>query len=159
MEIDLKQLRDLMRALKQFDLEELEIEKGDEKIRLRRGGPAGAAGIPMMHMGSYAPPPSLVPPAAASSPGTTAAVVVDDANIVYVTSPFVGTFYRAPSPNSAPFVDVGTQVKPGQVLCIVEAMKLMNEIEAELGGTIVEVLVESGKPVEYGDKLFRVRKA
>ena len=73
-----------------------------------------------------------------------------------MTSPFVGTFYRAPSPDQDPFVDVGDDVTPGQVLCIVEAMKLMNEIEAEAPGKIVEVLVENGKPVEYGDRLFRI---
>ncbi|MDH3817670.1 MAG: acetyl-CoA carboxylase biotin carboxyl carrier protein, partial [Myxococcales bacterium] len=74
----------------------------------------------------------------------------------YVTSPFVGTFYRAPSPETDAFVEVGDSIAPGQVLCIVEAMKLMNEIESELAGTIVDVLVENGKPVEYGDRLFRI---
>jgi acetyl-CoA carboxylase biotin carboxyl carrier protein len=78
---------------------------------------------------------------------------------VYVTSPFVGTFYRAPSPQSDPFVDVGDVVTAGQVLCIVEAMKLMNEIEAEVEGKIAEILVEDGKPVEYGDRLFRIETA
>ena len=76
-----------------------------------------------------------------------------------ITSPFVGTFYRSPSPDAPAFVDVGTEIRPGQVLCIVEAMKLMNEIEAEIAGTIVEVAAENGKPVEYGDVLFRVKKA
>ena len=74
----------------------------------------------------------------------------------FVTSPFVGTFYRAPSPEADSFVEVGDSIVAGQVLCIVEAMKLMNEIEAEVAGTIVEVLVENGKPVEYGDRLFRI---
>ena len=75
-----------------------------------------------------------------------------------MTSPFVGTFYRAPSPDSSPFVDVGTRVKKGQVLCIVEAMKLMNEIEAEVDGTIVQILVENGQPVEYGEPLFKIKQ-
>jgi acetyl-CoA carboxylase biotin carboxyl carrier protein len=82
--------------------------------------------------------------------------VAADENGVYVTSPFVGTFYRSPSPDSDPFVEVGDEIVVGQVLCIVEAMKLMNEIEAETAGTVIEVLVENGKPVEYGDKLFRI---
>ena len=79
-----------------------------------------------------------------------------DGNASYVTSPFVGTFYRSPSPESAPFVDVGTRVRKGQVLCIVEAMKLMNEIEADVAGTVVGILVEDGAPVEYGQPLFKV---
>jgi acetyl-CoA carboxylase biotin carboxyl carrier protein len=77
-------------------------------------------------------------------------------NGTYVTTPFVGTFYRAPSPDGDPFVGVGDAIVPGQVLCIVEAMKLMNEIEAEVAGTIVEILGDDGKPVEYGDRLFRI---
>jgi acetyl-CoA carboxylase biotin carboxyl carrier protein len=77
---------------------------------------------------------------------------------LFITSPFVGTFYRSPSPEAPPFVDVGTSIKPGQPLCIVEAMKLMNEIEAEFVGVILECLVETGSPVEFGQKLFRVRK-
>src|SRR5262249_29965366 len=82
-----------------------------------------------------------------------------DGNLAYVTSPFVGTFYRAPSPEASPFVDVGSNIRPGQALCIVEAMKLMNEIEAEFAGTIVECLVETGSPVEFGQRLFKVKKA
>ena len=81
-----------------------------------------------------------------------------DESVVYVTSPFVGTFYRSPSPDAPPFVEVGSSIREGQALCIVEAMKLMNEIEADCSGTIVEVLVENGKPVEFGQKLFKVKK-
>jgi acetyl-CoA carboxylase biotin carboxyl carrier protein len=81
----------------------------------------------------------------------------DDGSVTYITSPFVGTFYRAPSPDAPPFVEVGQKVTPGQVLCIVEAMKLMNEIEAEAAGVIAEVCVENGKPVEFGDRLFKVK--
>jgi acetyl-CoA carboxylase biotin carboxyl carrier protein len=81
------------------------------------------------------------------------------ADAVDVTSPFVGTFYRAPSPDAPAFVDVGSVVRPGQTLCIVEAMKLMNEIEAECSGTIVEVFAQNGKPIEFGQKLFRIKKA
>jgi acetyl-CoA carboxylase biotin carboxyl carrier protein len=83
----------------------------------------------------------------------------DDAGIVVVTSPLVGTFYRSPSPSAKTFVEIGAVVKPGQVLCIIEAMKLMNEIECEVEGTVVEILVENGKPVEFGEKLFKVKKA
>jgi acetyl-CoA carboxylase biotin carboxyl carrier protein len=98
----------------------------------------------------------MVPPAPAMAPAP--AATADAADVVYVTSPFVGTFYRASSPGGEPFVKPGSRVEVGQTLCIVEAMKLMNEIEAELAGEILEVLVENGKTVEYGDKLFKVRK-
>jgi acetyl-CoA carboxylase biotin carboxyl carrier protein len=152
MEIDLKQLRELMRAVKQFDLEELEIEKNGERIKLRRGaGGAVTQAVPQSMYPSYAPPPPSAPPTALEA-------VAEDPRVVYVTSPFVGTFYRAPSPNAPAFVEVGGTIKPGQPLCIVEAMKLMNEIESEIGGTLLEILVENGKPVEFGEKLFRVRK-
>jgi acetyl-CoA carboxylase biotin carboxyl carrier protein len=87
------------------------------------------------------------------------ATVVDDGSHIEVTSPFVGTFYRSPSPDAPVFVDIGSVVKPGQPLCIIEAMKLMNEIEAEVSGTIVEIFVQNGKAVEYGQKLFRLKKA
>jgi acetyl-CoA carboxylase biotin carboxyl carrier protein len=96
-------------------------------------------------------PPAAAPPAAVAAAG--------DLGVVSVTSPFVGTFYRSPSPDAPPFVDVGSVIREGQGLCIVEAMKLMNEIEADCAGTIVEILAEDGKPVEFGQALFRVRKA
>lgn len=165
MEIDLKQLREIMRSLKQFDVTELEIEKDGERIYLRRGPdamtmtPAIAPGLapPMMLAGaSVAPPPAGASPSVPPPPPVPR---VDDPNVVSITSPFVGTFYRAPSPDAAPFVDVGSEIRPGQVLCIVEAMKLMNEIESEIAGTVIEVVGENGKPVEYGDVLFRVRKS
>lgn len=159
MDIDLKQLRELMRSLKQFDITEIEVEKDGERIKLRRGDNLVGAATAMM--------PSMMPMAASIAPAAmpandvgnvTKETQLDDANVTYVTSPFVGTFYRAPSPEAPSFVNVGQTIRTGQVLCIVEAMKLMNEIESEIAGTIVEILVENGKPVEYGDKLFRVRK-
>jgi acetyl-CoA carboxylase biotin carboxyl carrier protein len=96
---------------------------------------------------------------AAPSPAAAAAPKAADKPGTIVTSPFVGTFYRAPSPDAAPFVDVGTVVKKGQVLCIVEAMKLMNEIEAEIGGKVAEIFVQNATPVEFGEKLFRIEPA
>ncbi len=157
MDIDLKQLREIMRALKQFDIREIVLEKGDEKIKLVResGQPVGGQISYAVPGYSMAPPPAAIVDTAAHAP----AVIADDPNVVFVTSPFVGTFYRSPSPDTASFVEVGSTIRPGQVLCIVEAMKLMNEIEAEIAGTILDVLVENGKPVEYGDKLYRVRKS
>ncbi|MFO0714345.1 MAG: acetyl-CoA carboxylase biotin carboxyl carrier protein [Sandaracinus sp.] len=166
MEIDLKQLREIMRSLKQFDVTELEIEKDGERIYLRRGAettlvaPAIAPGIapPTLLAGASVMPPPAPGAASPSVPPPPPVPRVEDPNVVTITSPFVGTFYRAPSPDASPFVDAGSDIRVGQVLCIVEAMKLMNEIESEIAGTIVEVVGENGKPVEYGDVLFRVRK-
>ncbi len=142
MKLDFEQLRELIRLLDESNLTEIEVEHDDDRIRVRRD------------------PAPVVGAVAASSTGAASAVDADDAEerdgVTYVTSPFVGTFYRAPSPDGEPFVGEGDSVVPGQVLCIVEAMKLMNEIECEIAGTIVEVCVENGKPVEYGDRLFRV---
>ena len=141
MKLDLEQLRELIRLLDEANLTEIEVEHDDDRIRVRRDPAAIVAAVPQ----------SVAPAAAAA-----AAAAAAEENGLYVTSPFVGTFYRSPSPDSDPFVEVGDEIVVGQVLCIVEAMKLMNEIEAETAGTVVEVLVENGKPVEYGDKLFRI---
>jgi acetyl-CoA carboxylase biotin carboxyl carrier protein len=142
MKLDFEQLRELIRLLDESNLTEIEVEHDDDRIRVRRD--------PAPVVGAVASP-SVGASGTTQSGGTPA---VDDDN--YVTSPFVGTFYGAPSPESEAFVQEGDSISPGQVLCIVEAMKLMNEIESEVSGTLVEVLVESGKPVEYGDRLFRI---
>jgi acetyl-CoA carboxylase biotin carboxyl carrier protein len=153
MNLDLKQLRQLLRTLAEGDVSEFEFEDEQVRIRLTRG--QIARGL------ATAIPPYLGSPSAAPPPGGEAAapqVAVADGNVVFVTSPFVGTFYRSPSPDAPPFVEVGGTIREGQALCIVEAMKLMNEIEADTAGTIVEILAENGKPVEFGQKLFKVRK-
>ena len=141
MKLDLDQLRELIRLLDESNLTEIEVEHDDDRIRVRRDPAPGNA----------ASTPSVASSATAQSDDAT-----DDDSDNYVTSPFVGTFYRAASPENDAFVREGDSIVPGQVLCIVEAMKLMNEIESETSGTIVEILVENGKPVEYGDKLFRI---
>ncbi len=138
MEIDFKQLRRLIQTLEKSSLSEIEIKIGEEKIHLKRGTPATAL-EPVVSTGT-------------SSPAT-----AENRDDTYVTSPFVGTFYRAAAPDQEPFVSLGDTISPGTVLCIIEAMKLMNEIEAEVSGTITEVLVENGKPVEYGDRLFKLK--
>ena len=160
MEIDLKQLKELMRALKQFDIQEVELERGEERIHLRRGGSEGVAAPQYAQFPVSIPPlPSHASvPAPDSAATKTPSEAADDPNVAFVTSPFVGTFYRSPSPDASQFVTIGEDVEPGRVLCIVEAMKLMNEIEAEFPCTVLELLVENGKPVEYGDRLFKVRK-
>lgn len=141
MKLNLDQLRELIQLLEDSNLTEIEVQHDDDRIRLRRE-PVAVAAAPV----AFAPP-----PAGTESP---APAPEDDAH--YVTSPFVGTFYRSPSPEAGPFVELGDAISPGQILCIVEAMKLMNEIEAEVAGKIVEILVEDGKAVEYGDRLFRI---
>jgi acetyl-CoA carboxylase biotin carboxyl carrier protein len=143
MQIALEQLEALLKTLEEKKVAEFEYE--DEKIRLRV-----ALGRPPAV--SIASAPAHIP----SSPH--AAVILDDPSITYVTSPFVGTFYRAPSPEAENFTEVGASVKQGQALCIIEAMKLMNEIESEVSGTVLEILVENGKSVEFGQKLFKVKK-
>lgn len=151
MNIDLNQLRVLLRILEKRNVTEFEFEDEHVRIRLARGGGA------RIRQESTAPPP---PPAAesfASLPAVSAPSAADE-HYAYVTSPFVGTFYRSPSPDAPPFVDLGSSVREGQALCIVEAMKLMNEIESDCRGVIAEILVENGKPVEFGQKLFKVRK-
>lgn len=148
MKLNLDQLRELIRLLDESNLTEIEIEHEDDRIRVRRD--------PTPVTGTVAP--HAVTPAAGELLGQAAkAAASPEEEDIYVTSPFVGTFYRAPTPEGDPFVEVGDTISPGQVLCIVEAMKLMNEIEAEVGGTIVEILVENGKPVEYGARLFRIQ--
>jgi acetyl-CoA carboxylase biotin carboxyl carrier protein len=153
--IDLKQLEELLEVLEQRDVSEFEFE--DEKVRVhfKRGQLPVAVPVlapPAPQAQVTAPPPG----AAIASAG--AAPAQPDEDFVFVTTPFVGTFYRAPSPEAPPFVDVPGSVRRGQVLCIVEAMKLMNELESELAGTIVECLVENGHPVEFGQKLFKIKK-
>ena len=145
MKLDLDQLRELIRLLDESNLTEIEVEQDDDRIRVRRD-PAPVAVVSQ----------AVAPTAVVGSPHASGAPAPEDDDGNYLTSPFVGTFYRAPSPESDAFVEVGDSITPGQVLCIVEAMKLMNEIESEVAGTIVEILVENGKPVEYGDRLFRI---
>ncbi|MCB9707858.1 MAG: acetyl-CoA carboxylase biotin carboxyl carrier protein [Myxococcales bacterium] len=151
--MDLKQLKELMRAIRQLDIAELEIKRGEESVRLRRETTISQASRPVL--GS-----SVLPPDTSSLPPTSSPKVAtkEDPSIAYITSPFVGTFYAAPAPDAPAFVEVNHDFKAGEVLCIVEAMKLMNEIEADCDGTLLEVLADNGKPVEYGDKLFRFRK-
>ena len=151
MTIDFQQLRALLRLLEKRDVSEFEYEDEHSRIRLVRGGRRAGADMPMaLAVATQAP--------AAPAPMVESVVVVEEPSAVYVTSPFVGTFYRSPSPDAPPFVEVGSTIREGQALCIVEAMKLMNEIEADHAGVIVEILVENGKSVEFGQRLFKVRQ-
>ncbi len=153
MEIPLKQLKSLLKTLEEGGATEFEYQ--DEKIRIRLALARGSAPLAELTR-SPAPAGAAAPiteaPASQSAPAA-------DPTTAFVTSPFVGTFYRSPAPDADPFVDVGTVVKQGQTLCIVEAMKLMNEIESDVAGTVLEVLVENGQSVEFGQKLFKLKKS
>lgn len=145
----LDRLRELVSILEgSSTLTSLDYEDADIVVRLSRGG---AAPTPMV-MHASAPIASQMP--APTAPAAAPAAPADDAEVV--KSPFVGTFYQAPSPTAKPFIEVGARVSPKQVLCIVEAMKLMNEIECEVSGTVLEIIPENGQPVQYGDPLFRI---
>ena len=152
--MDLKDIKAIIDLMKKNSVTEFELEKQDFKIRLKRG-PNGAAVV-----GAYddqavlavaQPQPAIPAGAPAPSPPMPASNELD------IKSPMIGTFYRAPSPESAPYVEVGTEVNPDTVVCIIEAMKVMNEIKAEAKGVVTQVMVENAKPVEFGQALFKVR--
>jgi len=155
--MNLKEIKELIEMLKDTDISELEIERSGVKVRLRKGGDVSYH--PAMPRMEY-PPASIVAPVitevAAQPAAAEKTAELVKANQTKVTSPIVGTFYRSSSPDKPPYVEVGDTVKKGQVLCIIEAMKLMNEIESETAGKVVQVLVETGAPVEYGQPLFTI---
>ena len=157
-----KELKELIEFLIEKDIAEFELERGDVKVRIRRGAErlAQPAPIPFLQAAPTAPAVHAAPVTAAhANPSPTAPVEPAAAadNLHVVKSPIVGTYYESPSPGSPPFVKPGDQVEAGQVLCIVEAMKLMNEIESDVTGEIVKKLVNNGQPVEYGQELFAIR--
>ncbi len=149
---DVKKVRRLVEMMEQHDLAEIDLRQGDQRIRLRRGAEVQLA--PAIH---YAPPAAGAAPAAAPASGASpAAAAQADANLKVITCPMVGTFYAAPNPESPPFVKVGDHVGAESVVCIVEAMKVFNEIQAEISGRVAAVLVETGQPVEFGQPLFKI---
>jgi acetyl-CoA carboxylase biotin carboxyl carrier protein len=147
-------VRDLAAVLSEHSLTELVYESEDVSITLRRGGPSMAA-MPMAGMAAM-PMAPMAPTHAAAGSGPAAAAPAPDDKSHVVTSPFVGTFYRRPNPDASNYVSINDKVSRGQTLCIVEAMKLMNEIEADISGTVVGILAEDGAPVEYGQPLFKI---
>jgi acetyl-CoA carboxylase biotin carboxyl carrier protein len=158
MSLDLDNLRALFDLLAEKDIAEFEHEHEGVRVRIARGPRVASMPAPLFPhplLGSSPIAQSVAPPVATPSlqPDPPSGDFVD------VTSPFVGSFYRSPSPDTPAFVDVGSVVRAGQTLCIIEAMKLMNEIEADCAGTIVEIFAQNGKSVEYGQKLFRIKKA
>ena len=147
--MNLKEIREILELLKGSDVSEFELGRGDTVLKLRRG----PANVPVL------PPPvpsAAEAPARPAKESPAAASVPTKPTYKEVVSPIVGTFYRAPAPDAAPFVEVGTRVVKGQVLCIVEAMKIMNQIESDTTGTIAAIIVENAQPVAYGQALFHV---
>jgi acetyl-CoA carboxylase biotin carboxyl carrier protein len=158
--MDLRKLKTLIDLVQQSGIAELEITEGEEKVRISRGVPTGTA---HQHPGTLyvtTPPAVQMMPAAEASPAASAPAAegaqaaVPEGHVV--KSPMVGTFYRSSAPDAKPFVDVGDVVKAGDTVCIIEAMKLLNEIEADADGVVKEILVENGQPVEYGQPLFLI---
>ena len=173
-----KEIKELIEFLVEKDIAEFELQRGDMKLLIKRGaasqpGPVVAvapaiASLPTVSLaGAPATPASPAPGASAGesatvkapAPATPAAEAASEADLVIMKSPIVGTYYEAPSPGTPPFVKVGDTVKEGQVLCIIEAMKLMNEIEADVSGVIAKMFVPNGSPVEYGMPLFGIKRA
>jgi acetyl-CoA carboxylase biotin carboxyl carrier protein len=166
------EIKELIRVVNDTGIAELEVTRGENRVRIRRSNaPAPQDFVlphaPVMaahpiaasaaqHMAAIAP--VTASPQALAMPAVPAGLVPDE-KTVYVKSPIVGTFYDCPSPDAAAFVKVGDRVSAGQVLCIIESMKLMNEIESEVSGTIISKLVENGRPVEYGESLFAIQPA
>ncbi|HEY9832789.1 MAG TPA: acetyl-CoA carboxylase biotin carboxyl carrier protein [Stenomitos sp.] len=175
MTLDFNQLRELLTAIAQTDIAELTLKSADFELTVRKGIPLTASGAPSLSIAggntvsgllSTSPPSatlpaSLTPPPAtataeATPPPSVAATPTVDPKWIEVKSPMVGTFYRSPAPDEPAFVEVGDRIRTGQTICIIEAMKLMNEIEAEVSGQVMELLVQNGEPVEYDQPLMRI---
>ncbi len=152
--MNIKELKELIDLMKNADISELEIEKGGVKVKLKKGHLLITPAVTKAEMPVIQTVEKEA--AAAKEEKTVVPSAEEEKGLVTVASPIVGTFYRAPAPDAKPYVEVGDVVKKGQVLCLVEAMKLMNEIEAELNGKIIAILVDNGHPVEYGEALFKV---
>jgi acetyl-CoA carboxylase biotin carboxyl carrier protein len=148
--LDAKELRDILLTLNQTDITELTLKTDDMELTVRRG-PLG--GAPISSVVALAPGAAAIPEAA---PAISAPPPTTEKRYVEVMSPMVGTFYRAPGPDESPFAEVGDRIRVGQTVCIIEAMKLMNELESEVAGEVIEILLENGQPVEYGQPLMRV---
>jgi len=157
--MDLEQLKQILDLVRAHELSEFEVEQDGLKLKIRRN----AAGVPVVTLPGLAAsaPVAAAAPAASAAPAAvppaSAEASEEDLELAVVKSPIVGTFYRSPEPGAPSFVEIGGQVKKGQVLCIIEAMKLMNEIDSEYDGEVVNVYVESGQPVQYGERLFAIR--
>ncbi|UCG39333.1 MAG: acetyl-CoA carboxylase biotin carboxyl carrier protein [bacterium] len=152
--MDIKEIREILKLLERYDVQDFSLQRGDNRIRIRKGGVTEeAAAVRYREVPTREAPPRAAAPPAPEPAAPSEALTVGERQFL-VTSPIVGTFYRAPSPESPPYVEVGGMVSKGTVLCIVEAMKIMNEIECEVSGKVSAILVDNAQPVEYGQPLF-----
>jgi len=156
MQLDHDQLRQLITLLGESDIQELKLEGDDFRLELRRNLPASQPQVVMQAPPAIAPVAAVSPAAATPSVAPPAAAAVRG-DLVEITAPMVATFYRSPAPGESSFIELGARISVGQTVCILEAMKLMNELEAEVSGEVVEILVENGTPVEFGQVLMRVK--
>lgn len=157
--MELKEIRTVIDLMNKHGLTEFELERADFKVRLKKGSPEAVVLPPQSSYQAPPPFPPTVPSSGTSAPTPTSSSSPAIDSLPTINSPMVGTLYLAPSPDSPPYVSVGSSVTPETVVCIIEAMKVMNEIKAETSGTITEILAENGKPVEFGKPLFRVKPA
>lgn len=153
--MDIKEIKALYKFLKNTDIVELEVERDGGRVKMVRPGGVSGGAVVTTSAVPAAMSAQAAPSTATEQPSSKEAAV-DDENVKTISSPMVGTFYRSPSPEAPSFVEMGTVVKKGQTLCILEAMKLMNEVDCDYNGKVVDILVEDGQPVEYGEPLFKV---
>ena len=147
--MDIRKVKKLIELLEESGISEIEISEGEESVRISRYPKPGTVAMTQAPMVAAAPPAAAAAPVAAQAP---------PARGQQVTAPMVGTFYSGPAPGAKPFVEIGSEVKPGDTLCVIEAMKMMNQIESEFAGRVVSVLVENGSPVEFGQPLFLIEE-
>jgi acetyl-CoA carboxylase biotin carboxyl carrier protein len=159
--MDLETLKQILNLVREHELSELEVEQDGLRLKIRKDSAVVTMPLPPPQMATRPPEVAVPATAAPALPAAAPAVGLENSDaeieLAVVKSPIVGTFYRSPEPGAPAFVDVGSTVKKGQVLCIIEAMKLMNEIDSEYDGEIASVYVESGQPVQYGERLFAIR--
>jgi acetyl-CoA carboxylase biotin carboxyl carrier protein len=157
--MDLEQLKQILELVQAHDLTEFEIEHDGLRLKIRKDSRVATTAVAVSNAPALSVPSSAMPASAVAAPPGTPGTdeSPDEIELAVVKSPIVGTFYRSPEPETPPFVEIGSLVTKGQVLCIIEAMKLMNEIDSEYEGEIVNIYVENGQPVQYGERLFAIR--
>jgi acetyl-CoA carboxylase biotin carboxyl carrier protein len=156
--VDIRKVKKLIELLEESGISEIEISEGEESVRISRYPHPGAVSVQALQHAPMALPPAAAPAPAPAAAPEAAPAAPPAARGQQVTAPMVGTFYSGPAPGAKPFVEIGTEVKPGDTLCVIEAMKMMNQIESEVAGRVVSILVENGSPVEFGQALFIIEE-
>jgi acetyl-CoA carboxylase biotin carboxyl carrier protein len=158
--MDFSEIKEILDLMREHDIAEFELERDNVKLRLRKNSAGHSAAVPAATHAQHLPSLPATPPASGATPEPSPVLAPADQeslDFAIMKSPIVGTFYRAPEPGASPFAEIGDIVRKGQVLCIIEAMKLMNEINAECDGEVVKCYVENGQPVQYGERLFAIK--